>query len=114
MDVPAEAEGLIKEVRRRQHRRWLAAGAAILIVCTGAARVIGVSGAGRNPWPPGRSGGVTVNPAPSALSGLQMAADGGVRLLLDTAARPGSRWRHAKLSQLRACRGIGWIMCSPE
>jgi hypothetical protein len=80
---PAEAEDLIKEARRRQRRRWIAAGAAVLIVPAGAAAVIASTGAGSHPRMPGRSGGVTVNPAPSTLSGLPIPADSGVRLLLD-------------------------------
>jgi hypothetical protein len=81
--VRREPEVLIREARRRQRRRWLAAGAAVLMVSAGAAPVIEYSGAGSHPPSTGRPGGVTVNPAPAALSGLPMPAGSSVRLLLD-------------------------------
>jgi hypothetical protein len=48
-----EPEALIREARRRQHRRWLAAGVAIAAVVAGAAAVIAGSAAGSRPRPPG-------------------------------------------------------------
>lgn len=49
-----EPEAVIREARRRQHRRWLAAGVALVVVVAGAAAVIASSGAGSRPQPPGR------------------------------------------------------------
>jgi hypothetical protein len=46
-------EAVIREARRRQHRRWLAAGVAMAVVAGGAAAVIAGSGAGSRPRPPG-------------------------------------------------------------
>ena len=52
-DAGTEPEALIREARRRQHRRWVAAGVAIVTVVAGAAAVIAGSGAGSRPRPPG-------------------------------------------------------------
>ena len=52
-DARAELEAVIREARRRQHRRWLAAGVAMAVVAGGAAAVIAGSGAGSRPRPPG-------------------------------------------------------------
>jgi hypothetical protein len=52
-DAGTEAEALIREARRRQHRRWVAAGVAIVTVAAGAAAVMAGSGAGSRPRPPG-------------------------------------------------------------
>lgn len=52
----AEPESVIREARRRQHRRWLAAGMAIAAVVAGAAVVIAGSGAGSRPRPSGPQG----------------------------------------------------------
>jgi hypothetical protein len=80
-----EPEALIREARRRQRRRWLAAGTAVVMVAAGAAAVIAGSGAG--PRPPGRPVTVAGKPAPSAMSGVPMPAGSSVRLLL-TGPRP--------------------------
>jgi hypothetical protein len=48
-----EPEAVIREARRRQRRRWLAAGVAIAVAAAGAAAVIAGSGAGSRPRPPG-------------------------------------------------------------
>jgi hypothetical protein len=44
-----QPEALIREARRRQHRRWLAAGAAMAVVVAGAAALVANSGAGLRP-----------------------------------------------------------------
>jgi hypothetical protein len=88
-DARREPEALIREARRRQRRRWLAAGTALLLVSAGAAAAIAGSGAGGRPRPPGRP--VTVKPAPSAMSGVPMPEGSSVRLLL-TGPRPAWFW----------------------
>ena len=52
-DAGTELEAVIREARRRQRRRWLAAGVAMVTVVAGAAAVIAGSGAGSRPRPPG-------------------------------------------------------------
>ena len=62
-DARTEPEALIKEARRRQHRRWLAVGVAVAAVLAGVAGVAaGVAG-----HPPGR-------PGPRSHPGSQVAA----------------------------------------
>lgn len=102
-DARRELEALIREARRRQRRRWLAAGAAMLMVCAGAAAVIADSGAGARSRPPGRH--VTVKPAPSELSGVAMPAGDSVRLLL-TGPRPA--WFSLATGHAEAIKGLPW------
>jgi len=86
-DARREPEALIREARWHQRRRWLATGAALLMVAAGVAAVIAGSAAGSRPQPPGRPVTVTVKPARSALIGLPMPPGSHVRLLL-TGRRP--------------------------
>ena len=58
-----EPEAVIREARRRQHRRWLVAGVALAVAAAGVAAVIAGSGAGNRPQPPGPHGA----PGPHAL-----------------------------------------------
>jgi hypothetical protein len=102
-DARRELEALIREARWRQRRRWLAAGAAVLMVCAGAAAVIADSGAGARPRPPGRH--VTVKPAPSELSGVAMPAGSSVRLLL-TGPRPA--WFWLATGHAEPIKGLPW------
>jgi hypothetical protein len=104
-DARREPEALIREARRRQRRRWLAAGAALLMVSAGAAAVIAGSGAGRRPGLPGRPGTVTVQPAPSAMSGVPMPAGSSVRLLL-TGPRPA--WFSLATGHAELIKGLPW------
>jgi DNA-binding beta-propeller fold protein YncE len=55
-DAGTEAEALIQEARRRQHRRWLAAGVAMAVVAAATATVIAGSGAGSRLRFPGSQG----------------------------------------------------------
>jgi DNA-binding beta-propeller fold protein YncE len=48
-----EPEAVIRQARRRQRRRWLAAGVAMAVAAAAAAAVIAGSGAGSRPRPPG-------------------------------------------------------------
>ena len=104
-DTRREPQALIREARRRQRRRWLAAGTALLVLCTGAAAVIAGSGAGRRPRPPGRPATVTVQPAPSQLSGVPMPAGSSVRLLL-TGPRPA--WFSLATGHAEPVSGLPW------
>ena len=48
-----DPEAVIREARRRQHRRWLAVAVAAAVVIGGVAAVVAGSGAGSRPRPPG-------------------------------------------------------------
>jgi len=62
-DTGADAEALIKEARRRQHRRYLVTGVAALVVLAGVAGVtVSRIGPGRPPGPAAQS-----HPSPAAL-----------------------------------------------
>ncbi len=104
-DAGTEPEAVIREARRRQRRRWLAAGVAMVTVAAGAAAVIAGSGAGGRPRPPGRPATVTVKPAPSAMSGLPMPAGSSVRLLL-TGRRP--VWFSLATRRAEPIKGLPW------
>jgi hypothetical protein len=61
-DAGADPEALIKEARRRQHRRWTAVGPAIVVLLAVAASVtVSVTGSGGHA--PGRQHGRQVHPA---------------------------------------------------
>jgi hypothetical protein len=90
-DPGTEPEAVIREARRRQRRRWLAAGVAIVTVAAGAAAVIAGYAAGGRPRPPGRHVTAAPKPVPSSMSGLPMPAGSTVRLLL-TGRRPAWFW----------------------
>jgi hypothetical protein len=102
-DAGTEPEAVIREARRRQRRRWLAAGAAMVTVAAGAVAVLAGSGAGGHPRPPGRPATVTVKPAPSALSGLPIPAGSSVRLLL-TGRHPA--WFSLATGQAEPIKGL--------
>ena len=53
-DTGAEPAAVIREARRRQHRRWLAAAVAAAVAIGGVAAVVAGSGAGSRPRSPGR------------------------------------------------------------
>jgi hypothetical protein len=55
-DAGAEPEAVIREARRRQHRRWLAVAVATAVVIGGVAAVVAGSGAGRSCRCPLRAG----------------------------------------------------------
>jgi hypothetical protein len=83
-DAGTEPEALIREARRRQRRRWLAAGMAMVTVIAGAAAVIAGSGAGSRPRPPGSP---TAAPSPlptkpARMTGQPLPRDAGLWLLL--------------------------------
>jgi hypothetical protein len=103
-DARTEPEALIREARRRQRRRWLAAGVATLMVLAGAA-VIASFGAGSRPRLPGRPVTGTVKPAPSAMSGLPLPPGSGVRLLL-TGRRPA--WFSLATRRTELIQGLPW------
>jgi DNA-binding beta-propeller fold protein YncE len=52
-DAGIEPEAVIREARRRQHRRWLAVAVAAAVVIGGTAAVVAGSGAGSRPRSPG-------------------------------------------------------------
>jgi len=54
-----EPEAVIREARRRQHRRWLVVGMAMAAVVAGVAAAIAGSAAGGRPRPPGLHAGLT-------------------------------------------------------
>ena len=83
-DAGTELEAVIREARRRQRRRWLAAGVAMVTVVAGAAAVIAGSGAGSRPRPPGSP---TAAPSPlptkpARMTGQPLPRDASVWLLL--------------------------------
>ena len=105
-DARREPEALIKEARRRQRCRWLAAGAALLMVSAGvAAAMMAGSGAGRRSLPPDRHVTVTVKPAPPAMSGVPMPSGSSVRLLL-TGPRPA--WFSLATGRAEPIKGLPW------
>jgi hypothetical protein len=104
-DARTEPEALIREARSRQRRRWLAAGAAVLMVSAGvAAAVTAGSGADRRP-PPGRPAAGTVKPAPPAMSGVPMPAGSSLQLLL-TGPRPA--WFWLATGHAVPIKGLSW------
>jgi hypothetical protein len=104
-DAQREPEALIREARWHQRRRWLATGAALLMVAAGVAAVIAGSAAGSRPRPPGRPVTVAVKPARSALIGLPMPPGSNVRLLL-TGRRPA--WFSLATGQAEPINGLAW------
>ena len=104
-DAGPAPEAVIREARRRQRRRWLAAGVAMVTVAAGAAAVIADSGAGGRPRPSGRPAAVTPRPAPSVMSGLPMPAGSSVRLLL-TGRRPA--WFSLATRRAEPIKGLPW------
>jgi hypothetical protein len=104
-DAGTKPEAVIREARRRQRRRWLAAGVALAAVLAGAAAVIAGSGAGSRPRPPGRHAAATAKTAPSAMSGLPMSAGSSVRLLL-TGRRPA--WFSMATRRAEPIKGLPW------
>jgi len=65
-DAGTDPEAVIRDARRRQHRRWLAAGMAIAAVVAGAAVVIAGPGGGSRPRPPGPQGAPGSHALPKA------------------------------------------------
>jgi hypothetical protein len=98
-------EAVIREARRRQRRRWLAAGVATAAVLVAAGAVIAGSGAGSHPRPPGRHASTAPKPAPSVMRGLPMPAGSGVRLLL-TGRRPA--WFSMATRRTEPIKGLPW------
>lgn len=96
---------LIGEARRRQRRRYLAAGMAIIAVAAGAVAVSTGSGAGSHPQPPGRHATAAAKPVPSAMSGPPMPPGNSVRLLL-TGPRPA--WFSMATRLTERIRGLPW------
>jgi len=96
---------VIREARRRQRRRWLAAGVAVVTVAAGVAAVIAGSGAGGRPRPQARHATAAPKPVPSAMSGLPMPAGSGVRLLL-TGPRPA--WFSTATPRIEPIKGLPW------
>jgi hypothetical protein len=105
-DAQREPEALIREARWHQRRRWLATGAALLMVAAGVAAVIAGSAAGSRPRPPGRPVTVAVKPARSELIGLPMPPGSHVRLLL-TGRRPAGRLSPAPPARRAAPPALG-------
>ncbi len=56
-----QPEALIKEARRRQRRRYLVAGVAVIVAAAGTAAVSAGSGAGSRPRLPGARSGLTAS-----------------------------------------------------
>lgn len=104
-DPGTEPEAVIREARRCQRRRWLAAGVAIVTVAAGAAAVIAGYASGGRPRPPGRHATAVPKPVPSSMSGLPMPAGSTVRLLL-TGRRPAWFWTATRRTE--PIKGLPW------